>query len=63
MKNIALIAILAVALSGCGRFDRWVAGTTGQPVETCVDGVTYLQFTSGSTVKVDREGKPVPCGN
>ena len=57
--SAALVA--ALALSGCGRIDRWWAGTTGQAVETCVDGVTYLQFTSGAAVKVDQEGKPVPC--
>lgn len=62
IKMIIAMVLGAIMLSGCGRVDRWWAGTTGQPVETCVDGVTYLQFTSGATVKVDREGNPVPCG-
>lgn len=61
IKMIIALALGVVMLSGCGRVD-WSAGTTGQPVETCVDGVTYLQFTSGPVVKVDREGNPVPCG-
>ncbi len=60
--TVCLLASLAVGLSGCGRFDRWWAGTTGNAVKTCVDGVTYLQFTSGATVQVDRNGRPVPCG-
>lgn len=56
-----LIAFNIVALSGCGRIDRWWAGTTGKPVETCYQGVVYLQFTSGSTVAVDSTGKPLTC--
>lgn len=63
IKVIAAVAVLAIGMSGCGRIDRWSAGMTGKPVETCIRGVTYLQFTSGATVMVDREGKPVPCGN
>lgn len=56
------IAILAVILfSGCGAADRFAAGVTGSAAKTCIDGVTYLQFTSGATVQVDRAGKPVAC--
>lgn len=61
MKKIAIFAIVALALSGCGRFDRWSSGMTGKPTEICHRGVTYVQFTSGATVAVDREGKPIPC--
>ena len=60
MKYITVIA-LAALLAGCGVIDRKVAGLTGGASETCIDGVTYLQFTSGATVKVDRTGKPVAC--
>lgn len=60
MKYMILI-VLAAFLSGCGVIDRKVAGLTGNASETCIDGVTYLQFTSGATVKVDRTGKPVAC--
>jgi hypothetical protein len=60
MKYITVIA-LAALLAGCGVIDRKVAGFTGGASETCIDGVTYLQFTSGATVKVDRDGKPVAC--
>lgn len=62
MKNVVVISLVALALAGCGRVDRWTAGVTGNASKTCVDGVTYLQFTSGATVQVDREGKPIPCG-
>lgn len=60
MKYMILIA-LATLLSGCGVIDRKVAGITGGASETCIDGVIYLQFTSGATVKVDQTGKPVAC--
>ena len=46
-----LLILVAISLSGCGRFDRFMAGLTGDATETCVDGVAYLQFTSGATVK------------
>lgn len=62
MKYI-MLAVLAVGLSGCGWLDRKVASVTGGATKTCIDGVTYLQFTSGATVQVDRTGRPVPCGD
>ncbi len=66
MKNIRLLAIAAIAVTmftGCGWFDRKVSSFTGTASKTCIDGVTYLQFTSGATVQVDRSGKPVPCNS
>ena len=50
MKFAILIA-LALTLSGCGGFDRFKARLTGNATETCIDGVVYLQFTSGATIK------------
>ena len=61
MKKYILLIAAVISLAGCGRIDRFVAGITGDSVKTCVDGVTYLQFTSGATVQVDRSGKPVAC--
>lgn len=60
MKIFALI-LLSISLTGCGWFDRNVAAVTGGATKTCVDGVVYLQFTSGATVQVDGNGKPVAC--
>lgn len=51
---------LAAMLSACGAVDRQVATLTGYS-KVCVDGVVYLQFTSGSAVQVDAMGKPVVC--
>ena len=48
-------------LSACGNVDRELAKITGKASKTCVDGVTYLQFTSGATVQLDINGKPVAC--
>lgn len=61
MKRFSILAILLLVLSGCGQIDRSMAKFTGNATKTCVDGVTYLQFTSGATVQVDRSGLPVPC--
>lgn len=56
MKNtlsLVAIAVLALAMTGCGRTDRWIAGITGSATKECVDGVQYLQFTSGASVAYD----------
>lgn len=58
--RILLVVALSILLTGCGAASRTSAVWTGYS-ENCVDGVTYLQFASGATVKVDRNGKPVSC--
>jgi uncharacterized protein YceK len=62
MKKVLLSLAVLTALMGCGKIDRMTAAWAGDGTKTCVDGVTYLQFTSGATLQVDRTGKPVPCG-
>lgn len=59
MKKLWILPVL-LALTACGKMERAVARYTGYS-EMCVDGVTYIQFTSGATVKVDRDGRPVAC--
>jgi hypothetical protein len=58
--RFAIMAVLMLGLTGCGVADRVVGGVTGY-ANICVKGVNYLQFTSGATVQVDRDGKPVAC--
>ena len=48
-----VLTIIAVTLPGCGKLDRLYAAYTGQASESCVDGVVYLQFTSGASVKYE----------
>ena len=63
MKNIMLTLVImsaASVLTSCGKLDRGIAHITGHS-EMCIDGVKYIQFSSGATVKLDRDGKPVPC--
>ena len=59
MKNLVLFN-LVMALGGCGQVDRGVANLTGYS-KLCVDGVTYIQFSSGSVIARDRNDKLVPC--
>ena len=63
MKKTILILALAVALAGCGAADRMAANWTGQGSKTCVDGVLYLQFTSGASVAYTPDGKIKTCTN
>lgn len=53
--------LVVVALSGCGAIDRGVSAFTGDGSETCHDGVLYLQFTSGSSVKFNQDGTIATC--
>lgn len=59
MKKVLLLAVFLV--SGCGWWDRTKSYYTGDASEVCIDGVVYLQFTSGSSVKYDRSGRVVVC--
>ena len=59
--KFVVIAALALALSGCGWFDRKIVANVTGYAEMCIDNVIYLQFPSGVVVKVDIDGKPVTC--
>lgn len=56
-----LTLLVLLSSAACGKIDNAAAAWTGNATKICVDGVTYLQFTSGAAVQLDRSGKPVPC--
>jgi len=60
MKKLIALVIVCMMLVGCGKVGRIEAALTGWS-ESCVDGVTYLQFTSGVTVKYNRDGTVATC--
>lgn len=60
MMKIATIFI-CLLLGACGVVERELAAVTGGGYETCVDGVMYLQFTSGATVKYRPDGTIWTC--
>lgn len=60
MKKLILVAILVTLAAGCGKVDHQIAKLTGYS-NVCVDGVSYLQFPSGVTVKLGLDGKPIAC--
>lgn len=62
MKRLIAISTIALTLSGCGRIERWWAGVTGDGTNICVEGVVYIQFTSGVTVAYNRDGTIKTCG-
>lgn len=61
MKNVICLGILSLVLSGCGEIDRAIANVTGSGAKTCVEGVMYLQFTSGATVMYNKDGTIKLC--
>lgn len=58
MKIIMLA--MPLFLSGCGGCLRNTAMISGHAT-TCIDGVAYIQFPSGASVKYTRDGKPEVC--
>jgi uncharacterized protein YceK len=60
-KNVLVIITLSILFSGCGSIDRTMAQYTGKGSETCQDGVIYLQFTSGTTVKYNQDSTVATC--
>lgn len=61
MNRILLITLTAaLLLAGCGLLDRKIAGYTGHST-MCIDGVRYIQFTSGASVKYTKDGRIETC--
>jgi hypothetical protein len=54
------IFIVIGAISSCGQASRMEASYTGYS-RMCVDGVQYLQFTSGATVAYETDGRIKTC--
>ena len=46
--------------TACGSINRGCASVTGSSKE-CVDGVLYIQFTSGSSVAYNTDGTIKRC--
>lgn len=59
LKTLITIA-LTLTLAACGQVDRMGAQLTGYS-KLCVEGISYLQFTSGATVQVNAQGLPMQC--
>ena len=60
MIKILVVSCMVFMVSGCGKYERAVANVTGYSKQ-CIDGVSYIQFSSGATVQVDVNGKPIAC--
>jgi hypothetical protein len=52
--------LLALLMSGCGGMSRMWAGISGYDF-ICIDGVQYIQFTSGVSVKFNKDGTISKC--
>ncbi|MDZ4726886.1 MAG: hypothetical protein SH817_12070 [Leptospira sp.] len=58
MKKI--IIVLSLLFVGCGTLSRGCAKYFGSD-EVCIDGVKYIQFTSGASVKYNPDGTIATC--
>lgn len=55
------IMVSVLVLHGCGKWDKEKAALLGGASKVCVDGVEYLQFTSGVTPSFSQDGKLKKC--
>jgi uncharacterized protein YceK len=60
MKKMLIVLLGLALLMGCGKVERFTASWTGYS-EMCISGVTYIQFTSGASVKYLPDGKIATC--
>jgi hypothetical protein len=61
LLTIAVMLSLAATAAGCGSANKQLAGLTGF-TRICIDGVAYLQFSSGASVEYTPAGKIKTCG-
>lgn len=59
--KLFIVMGIAVMLTGCGWFDRYVVANVSGYSKTCVEGVTYLQFPSGATPQFNIDGSMKAC--
>ncbi len=57
MRGVLIIFMCLFLCGGFGRFEAWTTGKS----ELCVDGVKYIQFTSGASVKYNADGSIALC--
>lgn len=60
MKYV-LVVLVGLSIQGCGLMERGMASFTGGGAETCHAGVSYIQLTSGATVKYNTDGSIATC--
>ena len=58
--KVLLVAVLALSLTACGKVSQMEAKLIGNAIE-CVQGVQYIQFSSGVTVMYNQDGSIKTC--
>ena len=61
MLKIVTLMLVLIFSTSCGQFAQ-IAGTVTGSYRICIDGVSYLQFTSGVSVEYTQDGKIKNCG-
>lgn len=60
--RILCLSIAAITLCSCGVAEKFTDGIAGSSY-VCVNGVQYIQFTSGASVAYNRDGTIRTCGD
>lgn len=58
--KVLFVVVLALSLTACGKVSQMEAKLTGNAIE-CVQGVQYIQFSSGVTVMYNQDGSIKTC--
>lgn len=58
--KVVVLASLLVFITGCGAWERTKAKYTGYGT-VCVEGVEYIQFSSGASVAYNPDGTVKTC--
>lgn len=61
MKRLVGLILIINLLLGCGVMSKTGAIMTGYTT-SCINGVEYIQFTSGASVAFNSDGKVKLCG-
>ena len=60
MSRFFILVLVVLSITSCGQFSRMVGYVTGWS-RICIEGVSYLQFTSGASVEYTQDGKVKTC--
>lgn len=61
LMPVLAVVLIVIGLGGCdGSMSKFEAKITGYSLH-CVDGVEYVQFVNGASVKHNRDGSVALC--
>lgn len=60
IRALLVLSFVAFFSTSCGQLSRMIGYVTGWS-RICVDGISYIQFTSGASIEYTQDGKIKTC--